>query len=364
MLAIRIGCRLSPLHAVWSLPRHQSTEVRVEDLDEKDTGTRMAYGFHPNTETLDAPKQALVLTKSLHFNQLPRGVSQGSVQLTQSLEPQFREAIVQAVGKDKRVLTRKYKEKPEKELNTGDFYFTLVMNLLRLGLAPLGPAQPVLTYKPYVAFEWKAFDTFSQTQQWMRVRGRPFGWLISSSKEMSPPLIESDPKEIQELSNFPLPELYPVSPFITLKQYRQRPSCAAGTHPGQERFRVPHTLVYLDDPKLQHKDNFQSMVFHLFSLLAAYATLHCGAEPDSDLDTPISCQGIQTSGRGYTFLYFQLNTLRLSDHEGVKNFLYTSDHKIPLYQFDLKSEKVLELDFQCLRLLVHTLNNSLAYNAL
>ena len=320
--------------------------------------TRTAFGFHPNVSTIDAPFQSLVLTKTLHFNELPPSLTQGSSPLCSTLEPLFREAILLSVGKDKRVLTRRYKEKPEKELNTSDFYFSLIMNLVRLALIPQGALQPVLTYRPYVAFEWRTFDAFFERLEWIRVRGRPFGWLISSSENKVPPLFVTDQEEIDQLSRSPLHDLFPVSPFIGLTQHPQRPSCYAGTHPAQPEFRAPHTLIYLHNRKQTYAQNYQSVVMHLFSLLASYATLHCGAALGHELASPLSAQAVLTNGDKFTFFYYQLNTLQFEQlDKGSKNLLYTSDREIPLYRFDLMQERVTELNGECLRLFVQTLNN-------
>ena len=322
-----------------------------------------AFGFHPNVSTIDAPFQSLVLTKTLHFNELPPSLSQGSSQLSSSLELPFREAILLNVGKDKRVLTRRYKEKPERELNTSDFYLTLIMNLVRLALLPRGDHQPVLTYRPYVAFEWRAVDTFYKCLEWIRVRGRPFGWLISSSEDKAPPLFVTDHEAIGKLSQSPLHDMFPVSPFIGLIQHPQRPSCYAGTHPAQAHFRVPHTLVYLHNTQQSYVQNYQSVVMHLFALLASYATLHCGASLGDEMSAPLSAQAVLTRGDKFTFFYYQLNTLQLEQpDQGWKNLLYTSDPEIPLYQFDLVHEKITYFNAECLRLFLHTLNNSIDYN--
>ena len=318
------------------------------------------YGFHPNVTTIDAPYQSMVLTKTLQFNQLPESLSltQESSTLASSLEQLVRDTILLTVGKDKRVLTRKYKEKPEKELNTSDYYFSLIVNLLRIALTPQGTTQPVLTYRPYIAHEWEAADTYSKESEWVRVTGRPFGWLISSSRDKVSPLIVPDREEVRELSLSPLHDLFPVSPMINLPKYTGSKPSYAGTHPAQEQFIVPHTLLYLHNTKHSHVQNFQSVVMHLFSLLASYATIHCGAKPGCELAAPLSAQAILTTGDKFTFFYYQLNTLDITQlSTGLKNLLFTSDREIPLYQFTLKDERIEDFSFECLRLFVHTLNN-------
>ncbi|KAI6653490.1 hypothetical protein LOD99_3386 [Oopsacas minuta] len=314
------------------------------------------YGFHPNVTTIDAPYQSMVLTKTLHYNQLPHSLSQNS-DVSSSIEQLVRDAIVLTVGKDKRVLTRKYKEKPENELNTDDYYLSLIMNLLRIALTPQGVYQPVLTYRSYIAYDWIAMDTYSHMEELIRMRGRPFGWLISSSQDKASPLVVPDPDEVRELSQSPLHDLYPVSPLIGL------PKCtfyhdSSDILPANEQFRVPHTLLYIHNMKLSHVQNFQSVVMHLFSLLASYATRYCGATPGHELATPLSAQAILTTGTKYTYFYYQLNTLDIAQIDtGLKNLLYTSDSEIQLYQFDLKQDKIIEFNLECLRLFVDTLNN-------
>lgn len=359
MLSIRSKAFIQ-LPALRHFALLQCTNYSTEIASVQSQPLKTVYGFHPNVTTIDAPYQFMVLTKTLHFNQLPDALSQTqeSSTLASSLEQLVRNAIVLTVGKDKRVLTRRYKEKPEKELNTSDYYFSLMTNLLRIALTPQGTAQPVLTYRPYVAYEWEAVDTYTKKQEWVRVTGRPFGWLISSSRDKVSRLIIPDREEVNELSLSPLHDLFPVSPLIGLPKYTGSKPSYAGTHPAQEQFIVPHTLLYLHNRKNSHVQNFQSVCMHLFALLASYATIHCGAKHGYELAAPLSAQAILTTGDKFTYFYYQLNTLdTIQLDKGLKNLLYTSDREIPLYQFHLKDERIEEFSFECLRLFVHTLNN-------
>ncbi|ENN80062.1 39S ribosomal protein L37, mitochondrial [Dendroctonus ponderosae] len=135
----------------------------------------------------------------------------------------------------------------------------------------------------------------------------------------------------QSLNEFQLPDLFPVSPTVTLQPTNKY--VLRNVYPVNKTSRKyhPHTL-FINYNKETVKNLFEEEVtqeqicgrtlLKAFTAAAAYAKEQFGDEV-KDLPTPVTLQAIQTDGREFYFGVLQLNTLDLSSTE-TRNIWYQS----------------------------------------
>ncbi|XP_042871647.1 39S ribosomal protein L37, mitochondrial-like [Penaeus japonicus] len=130
------------------------------------------------------------------------------------------------------------------------------------------------------------------------------------------------PSEVRSLDGEPLPDIYPLSPFINCRP-RNNYSLSDAYGVGSSRVH-PHTIfIHHNEPRMRGKEeHFQALsLLHGFAHAASYAK-HFGKTADEDLlAKPVVVQVVHTNGCQYHISAFQLNTLNLTGP--TKNIFWT-----------------------------------------
>lgn len=164
------------------------------------------------------------------------------------IEPYMKEQVRQTVGKEKRVLTRAYREKPENEANTPDFHKSLLLNLLLIVLCHTKQfpylKNCLMSSMPSLKIDWNTYDPYFERNEWVRFHGAPDSTLISTTLENAVPTPVTDKEEIKKMSAIPLPDLFPVSPLLDVTESPAKIEFDYGVIPELTKYNTPHTLIY------------------------------------------------------------------------------------------------------------------------
>ncbi|XP_033110045.1 39S ribosomal protein L37, mitochondrial-like [Anneissia japonica] len=193
------------------------------------------------------------------------------------------------------------------------------------------------TDKHYIAASWQRGNDPIQ------VRGHA-GTMISSAHPIAP---IAGKEEIEATRTHQLPTFHPISPTIDLLQYNvyklnhNFPGYFEG-YPYQHA----HTLYVFDDHlwtrKRIEKGLHAKGIMFAFGNALARARLKYGIDNDIDLETPIVTQSVATDGVNLSFVVVQLNTLRMTSNDGIKNMVWLdADNQLYNDQFpqDIKIVK-------------------------
>lgn len=147
---------------------------------------------------------------------------------------------------------------------------------------------------------------------------------ILSSPTPLPQLLHAE--EIKSLEVEPMPDIYPLSPFINSRaQWNYSLNDRYGVTSG---FYHPHTIfIHHNQPRMPHKeDNFCGIsLLYAFSHAAAYAKEVLKIE-EGDLEKPVVLQVVHINRQHYHLGVFQLNTLNLTG--STKNVFWTQPWEI------------------------------------
>lgn len=303
-----------------------------------------AYVYHPKVQTCEADLQVYQWAKTQEVNTRPPIVEQLRNQL--SLEP-FKTLIEKNI-----IVARTYETQEEYTPKT--YPFGLMQNILKtiLNHAHVYPHLKGLhvSHNPDVAATW------NHAQALMAVRGRP--GTVFTSKTKLPQFFDGSFAEESKAHTFASTE--PLSPYIDLKQYGIYLDNATGFRP-KRLFPFFHTLVVVDNEAVQEIQLLQKGIMYTFGQLVAQAIEKHGSQVvGKELPEPECGQCLVTNGKRFSFIWYQLNTLDMTDvDKGVKNlvhverpgFLYTKLKKV----FPKGVHVVEDLNDEVLRTLLTTI---------
>ena len=287
-----------------------------------------AYVFHPNIETTEADKQMMMWTKSVSIIDPPPAFM--SLMESANLEPMRRimeTTILASRLYEKREIRKKNKNNP-KDLTRGTHkYFpsSLLQNQFKnvMGFAKDYPQLWHLNPAPesHVSATWKVMD------EMLSVHGRP-GTFLNSKRPMSQFYGQ---EIIEKTKDIPMDSLGPIPVFSDLNKYPVKDTANTGLYPDKAFFPHFHTLLVVDNgeyipppskgvPEIQLL--LRGLLFTFSRLLAQAVAKHGEGVLGQVLPEPECGQSIMTDGNRFSFLWFQLNTLDMSDLEsGVKNIV-------------------------------------------
>ncbi|XP_077985806.1 large ribosomal subunit protein mL37-like [Glandiceps talaboti] len=288
------------------------------------------YMFTRNTRLLEGMKQALYLTKSkLMDEDIPPRLQQ----IAEFVKIDNQEDEVRRTIEKSRI----FDDPDIINVPSKRFSFTQLMSWVHL-CSRVTPQYPKLLQRS-LANDYNLAAPYYRGDAQIHVRGR-IGTLITSKFPLLP--LATD-EEIQETSSHQLESLHPISHTIDLrlcKVYRQD-HCNTGFAEG---YPYPHANLLLaineNDWLPQHLDT--KLTMFAFGNCLVRAKLQYGANnEDTDLETPIVTHAIGTNGRRWSFVTFQLNTLKLRNDDGIRNMVWLSSNQY-LYQTITKREQIIE----------------------
>lgn len=299
----------------WSLARFQQTLTS-------------AYVFHPNIETTEADKQMMMWTKSVSVVDPPAAFSKVMEEV--DLEPIGRimqTTVLASRLYEKREIRKKNKNNP-KDVTRGthsNFPFSLLQNQFKnvMGFAKDYPQLWHLNPAPElrVSASWQVLD------EMLSVHGKP-GMFLNSKRPM-PHFYNQE--TVEKTKTIPMDSLGPIPIFSDLKKYLIEETACTGLYPHKSFFPHFHTLMVADNgeyvappsrglPEVQLL--LRGLLFTFGRLLAQAVAKHGPQVLGSVLPEPECAQSIMTDGNRFSFLWYQLNTLDMSDLEnGVKNIV-------------------------------------------
>ena len=292
-----------------------------------------AFVFHPNMETVEADIQMFLWTKTQELSQPSPVFSKFRDEVDLGLfQPLVEKHILTSRYYESKEIKRKSKRQP-KDLTRGtheNFPFSLVQNIIKTALIsaykyPQVRGLNVVVDVPITAV-WKCEDDVTMT-----VRGRPGMWL--NSAHPLPQLFDQYLMESSKAYSFEW--LGPNPLHYNLQQYQvkelQNPGFTA-TNIDRVTFPYLHTMIILDNgdyipppkravPEIQL---LQKGLMYTFGRLLTQAVWKYGKGILGQvLPEPECAQCFMTDGERFSFLWYQLNTLDLSDlNSGVKNLVY------------------------------------------
>ncbi len=289
-----------------------------------------AYVYHPKQETLEADLQALLWTKTQTLDKYP----QSFTQVRNGLELDRFQSLISPTILSSRVyemkeVKMKHKNKPRDRTNGShkNFPISLMLNLFKMSLTHAAEYPHLhnlhLSLEPFISAGW------SCGEDRMTVRGK-----VDMVLNTQQPLEQFyNTETIQRSMDFDFNSLQNTLTFADLKKHQVNNTFSTGavdTSPAH--YPHAHTLIVLDNgsyieppskgvPEIQL---VQKGLIFTFGRLYAQAVSKYGEEMiGQDLPTPECAQCIVTNGQRFSFLWYQLNTLKTDSlNEGVKNLVY------------------------------------------
>lgn len=292
-----------------------------------------AFVFHPNKETVEADIQMFLWTKTQEISQPPPVFSKFRDEIDLGLfQPLVKKHILTSRFFESKEIKRKSKRQP-KDLTRGtheNFPFSLIQNIIKTALIsaykyPQVHQLNVVVDAPITA-TWKCEDDVT-----MAVRGRPGMWL--NSAQPLPHLFDSSVVEDSKAYSFE--RLGPNPLHYNLHQYQVKELQNAGFVPAnldKATFPFLHTMIIVDNgdyippprravPEIQLLQ--KGLMYTFGRLLTQAVWKHGNGVLGQVLTEPECAQCMVTDGERFWFLWYQLNTLDLSDlNSGVKNLVY------------------------------------------
>lgn len=285
-----------------------------------------AYVFHPNIQTTEADKQMYIWTKTIPIEAPP--IATQTLMREVDLEPIRRimeTTILMSRLYEKREVKKKSKKKP-KDVTRGtheNFPSTLLKNQFKnvVGFAKHYPQLRNLN----PASETPVCATWRVQDEVLSVHGKP-GTFLNSKKPMPQFYVQ---ELVEESKTIPVDSLGPISPFTDLNKYLIKDRSSTGLSAEKSFYPHFHTLFVEDNgeyipPPSKGLPDIQliqkGLLFTFGRLLAQAVTKHGNGILGSVLPEPECAQSIMTDGNTFMFLWYQLNTLDMSDlGSGVKN---------------------------------------------
>ena len=289
-----------------------------------------AYISHPVVKVPYPKQQALALTKSQLLRDPPRVFSEYS---DYRIDPSiWKEAISDSIiyaRNFEREISKDVKDDNEDEGRPATGYqFNLFANIIKnlLSLAT-EEDQDILRNlhfigNPRVDSIWQLMDG-----PLVGIRGKLSGTLVKSKKRLQP-FFNSDEVDVFENSlgwtDRELDEADKKRILLSLTKSEVQitpPTCLSSFN-----FPYVHTLVFIDDLRIDEDQLIQRVIISLHGLLLEQARAKAGPTGDLGglgiLPEPECAQAIITDGQRFTFLWYQLNTADFRNlSSSPKNFL-------------------------------------------
>lgn len=280
-----------------------------------------AYVFHPQIQTTEADKQMMLWTKTVPVETPPTVFTSLMDGVDMSAIKQIMETTI--------LCSRFYEKRPKVEgLTRGTHkYFpaSVIQNQFK-NVVGFGRYYPQLrnlnsAAEVSVRASWKVQDQF------ISVHGKP-GTFLNAKKPM--PLFYEQ-GIVEHSREFPVTSLDPIDPFTDLNKYLVKDTTCTGIFPEKSFYPHFHTLLIVDNgeympppskglPEIQLIQ--KGLLFTFARLLGQAIHQHGGDILGRVLPEPLCAQCIMTDGNRFSFLWYQLNTLDMSDLEGgVKNLV-------------------------------------------
>ncbi len=288
-----------------------------------------SYVYHPKQETLEADVQAFLWTKTQTLQEYPPSFTKVRDEFDHD---EFRTPIQLSILSSRvyemKEVKMKYKNKP-RDLTNGShkhFPLSLLLNVFKMALTHTTSYPHLsnlnLLLEPFISANWPCGDDRIAT------RGK-VDMLLTNQR----PLEQFyDANVVQESANFDFKSLENVLTFGDLKKYKVNDKFTSGYIGKNSPYPHAHTLVVLDNgdyietpskavPEVQL---VQKGLMFTFGRLCAQAVSKYGEEIiGQDLPKPECAQCIVTNGQRFSFLWYQLNTLKTDSlNEGVKNLVF------------------------------------------
>lgn len=269
----------------------------------------LAYVFHPNTETMEADLQMLQWTKSQQVDSPPNCLEE----LRNSLDLEVFQNLI-----TKNIIVARCFETQE-PYPPPTYSLGLLQNITKTILLQAHRFPQLhnlhIAFNPHIAATWKHGENA------MAVRGRPGTFL--TSKERLSQFYDRDMIEQTREHKFELLEA-PLSPYIDLKQYSIKNEYSSG-FTKQRSFPYFHTLFVINNKGTPEVQLVQRGIMYTFGRLLLQAVERHGTEIiGMELPEPECAQCIVTTGKRFSFIWFQLNTLDMADVNdgGIKNLVH------------------------------------------
>lgn len=285
------------------------------------------YEFTPVTRLIEGENQALVLTKSKPFYELPPTL----LNLIGRLELPDQDLLVQRVIMQSNIwdptkykLSRRlntripgWKFKAEFGIPNLRIALMTTKNLLRLCESFGGRYPDLMTSRRLVVDPYLSTFYYFQGTKHVMIRG-----MNDLTTYTNRPLEQFASSEVVDESVvYNLPDIFPLAPTIDLvKQYVWSPENVTGYKDGFG-YPHPHTLFMCYDNRWTTSQRNAKALMFCFGQAVASAKQRYGFDAKI-LPEPISVQCVSTNGIQFSFVCFQLNTLDIDSKNGVKNLVW------------------------------------------
>ncbi|KAL9965505.1 hypothetical protein ACROYT_G029311 [Oculina patagonica] len=270
---------------------------------------RENYLYHPKSRPLEPEVQTLNLTKTIHMGDI------SSCLLDSFLDPSTKEAMM---SKFRQNIIQTRLINFEGEIATRDTCaLPLMQNMLRVVWSYTnsfpGLLDTSLTYKPHVSAYW-------EREHMIQVSGY-LGFLISSKNQLKQ---VADSEEVQKTKDIHVEKPDIISPVFHLNPTKSKAKFETGFY-GNAPFPYPHTFIIVCEDTKWNTNQLvgQGIMFSCARLVAEAVEKH-NYQLGDELEKPLTTQCILTDGIRLSFITYQLNTLRFSDDDGVKNMAWIS----------------------------------------
>ena len=292
-----------------------------------------AYISHPIVKVPYPKEQALALTKSQLLKDPPRGLTEFAEGF-QFENPELRKMMEKII-----VYARNYEgdrseklkdENEDKGLPASGYPFNLFPNIIKSIYTSAEQAEQETLKNLHFIGNYNINSTWHLLNgPLVGIRGELTGMLIKSKKPWQP---FYNPDEVGVVENSlgwadkRLTKDDERRIFLSLGKMIISDDFLKTPPPPLSNYNFPyvHTLVLIDDDKIDEDQLLQRAILSLHGLLVQQARARAGAAAEDlkTLSEPECAQAIVTDGQRFTFLWYQLNTINLKDfNSGPRNFL-------------------------------------------
>ncbi len=288
-----------------------------------------SYVYHPKQETLEADVQAFLWTKTHTLQKYPLAFTKVRNELElDPFETLIEPAILSSRVYEMKEVKMKHKNKPRDRTNGShkNFPISLILNVFKMALSQATSYSHLrnlnLSLEPFISASWHCGDDKITN------RGK-VDMLLSSQRPLEQFF---DANTVQESVNYDFQSLQNALTFVDLKKHPVNDMFSSGCIGKSPHYPHAHTLVVLDNgdyveaprkavPEVQL---LQKGLVFTFGRLCAQAVSKYGEEIiGQDLPQPECAQCIVTNGQRFSFLWYQLNTLKTDSlSEGIKNLVF------------------------------------------
>ena len=288
---------------------------------------RKCYVVHPRTQALDPLMKYQWLTHTAVVEGLPKRVTIPS--LTDDC------SVTECVERAREVLVCQLRDElTETELSAG----LLQSTFAGIWMQACGQQHLInssLTFEPHVEAYWRrSGDNFLCISKPMYIlhTHKPLGLFCGPNfRAEGIPSFQYKPFHLGLFER----SIDQIQPFGGCKRYSP--------------YSFTHTLFIADQQSRTREQLLAHGLMQLFSQTAAEAVQN-GYSVDRDLSYPLATQGVITDGRQFTFVCFQLNTLKMDQEAGGRINVFWTGPTLKLYH-----HKKDHFNEECVRLILQLL---------